>query len=411
MRLRDAAEILSHVNRTPRSLLVFLIQQLSRLLVWSERRYFVAGSVLPEHTAEFERRLLYYLGGTPSSVVAWRCGREYQVRRLSLEGASLAGKLNPLQVLWWFLTAKILVARQSPWASRLDRLLRYKVFLVDWRGTFRFSAWRWTSAVGTETYAQAKDRWQSLQGHGDTVVLMGTGPSAEMVFDEPYASLPVIICNTAVKSARLRKQRIAGICIADALYFIAPTPYAQAFHAALREAITESDFPVFAPVDHLPFYYRRCPWIPRERLIGIWHHTHAAPNANLKAAPIQRNACSVFPMMMLPVAATLYKRILLIGFDGKDPNLKNYFWKHNPQFQFPELLPSVKEHDCGFFSGCDEKWYQGHNQLYSDEIEQMLREVEGRGVKVAMAHRSFIPCLQARFAARSGVEGRPGESA
>ena len=384
---------------------MFTVRYFSAWLSPRPHDYVVAGEVKPEHIEEFARRLVYYLGGEPASRVAWRRDKVWKLYAVHPDGLKEAGAAG-----WWrrasfLLLGRILLASDTPRARMLERMLWRKFYLLDWTGTYRFSAWRWTASVQVPRPRETFAKWRHYQHTGgNEVVILGNGPSAELVFSEPYAHLPVIVCNTAVKSARLR-PRIAGICIADALYFVAPTPYTRVFHGALREALAQKPFPVVIDGDHEEFYRRHCPWIPPQDLLPVIMEKHAKQSADFRIAPVQYPQYSVFPGLMLPFAASFYQKLYLIGFDGKDPNAKNYFWRHSDEFQFHGELPSVKTHDLGFFAGNDDDFYNRFALEYSNQLEVVLTLAEKMGREIIMTHPSFVPSLARRY--RKAPEAAP----
>ena len=317
--------------------------------------------------------------------------------KIGADGMSGRGTCNVFSLFWRLCIGRIIIAKVTRASLLLQRTLPRKVYVVDWHAVgYRISAWKFAGLTGNASIRCLRKRWEGLHLEGEEVVVMGTGPSAEMVFEEPYRSMPLITCNTSLKSTRLRQHNIVGFCVIDALYFLAPTAYGEAFRASLRTAVMEKEFPIFVDAEHERFLLRRFPWLPAHRLYGVRIDSHYLANSDFKVSPTQKAFNSVFPTMMLPLATTFFKRIHLVGFDGKDKSLKKYFWKHSDEFQFPELIPSVKEHDPAFFSN-EEDFYERHHLEYSDMISSVLTLAESKGKEIIMAHRSFIPSLNALF--------------
>ena len=349
---------------------------------------------------EFERRLIYYLGGSPTAKLVLKKEGAWLIFEINEKGIQRSEPCNVFVLFWYSCLGRMVIGKATRYTLLMQRILPGKVFIIDWtsRG-YRNTAFRSANLVHRTNHRLLVKRWDNLNMYGDDVVVMGTGPSAEMVFEEPYRSMPLITCNTALKSKRLRQHKIAGFCVIDALYFFAPTEYARAFQETMRAVVREKSFPIFVMADQERFLLRRFPWLPAERVYGVDVSSHYRPNSNFKCSPTQKAYNSVFPIIMLPLATTFYKRIYLVGFDGKDKSTKNYFWKHSDEFQFPELIPSVKEHDPGFFDN-EINFYDNHHLAYSAMISSVLSLAQSQNKEIIMTHPSFIPSLNELYLAR-----------
>ena len=114
---------------------------------------------------------------------------------------------------------------------------------------------------------------------------------------------------------------------------------------------------------------------------------------------MQPTTHSVSTTLLFPLGATYYSRIHLLGFDGKDPKLTNYFWKHSDEFQFNELLPTVQAADPGFFASRDYVQQSDENDLQTDAFLEVIEKI---GTEVIMTHPSFIKALNRRHSAHRG---------
>jgi hypothetical protein len=382
---------------------LFAVRQRA-FLFWDEGRWL-------RNDPELIPRMVHYLGGGDSLKILF-CGSG-QRERWELAGEKIVGQRSAslFEILGALISLRILVGKATPKSLLLQRLMFHKVYVVDWKTEgYRDSAWRWLASTARPDFEMMRRRWETFPVYGDEVVVMGTGPSATMIFEEPFRSLPVIACNTSLKSERLRKHRIAAFCLADALYFLAPTEYGKRFQEMLRAVIQEQRFPVVINAEFYDFCRRRMPFIPEEMLFPLVLNSHMPHSVDFRRQPVAPGACSVFPQLMLPLALNYYQRIQLVGFDGKDPKMKNYFWKHSDEFQYEAELPSVKAHDPGSFGARASDFYDKYNEVYSGQIEELLASGFQRGREIHMAHISFVPALKRLHDAERGAPAEVAET-
>lgn len=386
-----------------KSIGVMMLNQLSALFAWRRSVYFVFDPHQWLHgDGETERRLVYYVGGGEPVSVFWRAGARWLLWRIEQDRVVEKRPCSVITGIAASLFFPVIVAKASRAALILQRLFALKFFIVDWKTPgYRDSSWRWLAASSKVDLDAMRKRWEAWKPESDDVVIMGTGPSASLIFEEPYRSMPVITCNTSLKSERLRKQRIAAFCIADALFFLAPTPYGMRFQEMLRTALSEQRFPIVINAEFYNFCRRRMPFIPEDLLFPIALNGHLKPNVNFAKTPMAPHGSSVFPTLMFPLAIGSFKRIHLIGFDGKDPNMKNYYWKHSDEFQYQEELPTVQQHDPGSYGNRPPDYYDKYNATYSDEIERLVKVARDRGCEVHMVHPSFVPALKRVYEGQS----------
>ncbi|HUS12246.1 MAG TPA: hypothetical protein VMZ30_17400 [Pyrinomonadaceae bacterium] len=390
-----------------KSIAVLSLNRISTLVAGNPGRYFIfdpRGWLEPD--AETQRRLVYYLGGGESVSIFWKSKSGWTLWRVAGERVTEKRSCSAAQAIVAGLFSRVIIAKASRASLLLQRLFAFKFFVVDWKTPgYRDSAWRWLAVTANIDLSLIQNRWRDWASTSDDVVIMGTGPSATLVFEEPYRSMPVITCNTSLKSERLRKHRIAAFCIADALFFLAPTPYGMRFQEMLRSALAEQRFPIVINAEFYSFCRRRMPFIPEELLFPVVLNGHLRPNVDFANSPMAPHGSSVFPTLMFPLAIGSFKRIHLIGFDGKDPNMKNYYWKHSDEFQYQDELPTVKEHDPGSYGNREADYYDKYNATYSAEIDALISVARQRGCEINMVHPSFVPALKRIYEAQLALAG------
>ena len=286
-------------------------------------------------------------------------------------------------------------------------MLRYKVFIVNWKREFRTSSWRFCASMASKPLSRlskAFDRPDTRTRQREVVVL-GNGPSAHKIFSPEFESMDVVVCNTAIKSLKLlAERRVVALCFTDATFFVGPSAYSRAFYIALNEAVTLADFSVYLDCEQVEFVRSRVPNLTEDRIFPVFLDWDLKVLPDFKLGLAEFASHSVSTSMMFPYAATYYRRMHLVGFDGKDPKITNYFWRHGDEFQFNDLLPSVRASDPGFFSGIDYVKFAAHGDRLTD---QFLSAIEASGVEIVMSHPSFIEPLARRFE-RTAAVGKTG---
>lgn len=380
----------------------FLIRYFSQWLVFSPKTFCVIGLVQEAERAALLSRIKWFYGHETGATFTLRTHEDicsYRMEAGSLAWKRRAGRL----ALWWSgVVGKILVLDYNDRWGKLDSYFHYKVFIINWRRDFRTSSWRFAASVTQRPFRNIRQTWSRLDSRPRSaeVVVVGNGPSAYRVFDSEFAEMDVMVCNSAIKSRRLlSERRVVALGFIDAAFYIGPSAYCEAFFAALSEAVGKQQFAIYVDFEHEANVRQRTPTLGDNRLFSVFLDSSLKVQPNFKNGRLQRTSHSVFTSLLLPLAATYYSRIHLVGFDGKDPSMKNYFWKHNDEFQFNDLLPTVREENPGFFHGRD---YEDYNKRNADEIEEFVSCVEATGVEVIMSHASFIEPLQRRYLTKKG---------
>lgn len=374
-----------------------MVRCLSQWLVLAPNRFCVIGEISDALMPQLQRRLEWFYLAVDKGTVVLKTATGwviYTIRKGRLVDPQPAGRV---QVLISAVLGKILVHDYDDGWLKWEWTFSYKVFIVNWTREYRMSSWRFAASVLKRPLASFHEGEKRRDERPRTaeVVVVGNGPSAYRVFDRQFDGMDVIVCNTAIKSKRLLAERnVVALGFIDAAFFVGPSAYCEAFYKALDEAVRLRDFAVYVDQEHEACVQQRTPGLKRDRLFPVFLKYALPVRPDFREGRAQRPGNSVFTSLLLPLAATYYRTIHLVGFDGKDPNMKNYFWKHSEEFQFNDLLPTVKESDPGFFSKRD---YDEYNRRNADEVEEYLSEIEKTGVQVIMTHPSFIEPLQRRY--------------
>lgn len=380
-----------------------VVRCLSQWLVLAPERLCVVGEIPEALLPQLLKRLEWFYKSIENGAVTIRGSSGWLLYRMRRGRLSEPERIGSMTAVLHALVGKILVHDYTDGWAKWEWVLGNKVFIVNWTREFRMSSWRFAASVLKRPLAAFGEGEQRRDDRPRTaeVVVVGNGPSAYRVFDRQFDGMDVIVCNTAIKSKRLLAERnVVALGFIDAAFFVGPSAYCEAFYGALDEAVRLRDFAVYVDQEHEACVQQRTPSLKRERLFPVLLKYALPVRPDFKLGRAQRPGNSVFTSLLLPLAATYYRTIHLVGFDGKDPNMKNYFWKHSEEFQFNDLLPTVKESDPGFFSKRD---YDEYNRRNAEEVEEYISAIEKTGVRVIMTHPSFIEPLQRRYNAKSST--------
>lgn len=344
---------------------------------------------------EFLLRVDHFLGPSPVDCIV---ARRFVLRRDQAATGFTAHSGAAWRLVVAVLTCKVATLNDSPFLRTLQTILPRKFFVIEWRGKFRNSSWRWLE-LGTPSrnaFLAASHRplpEPALKRH-QAVIILGTGPSAELVFSEASKDFDIISCNSAVKSRELFQSRnVVAHCFSDATFMLGVSAYSSAFLSALLQRSNEVPFSVV----HDAYFTARLRSLFgsnfRGQLLPIFLDPCNEKQPSFRSASRQYSYTNVLTALMLPLATTWYKEIYLLGFDGKGAT-KGYFWKHQDRFQFTELLPTVRECDPGFFSGVDYDAYSAEHERY---LSDMLVEVKKLGIIVRSLTRSSSSCIDKVF--------------
>lgn len=227
-------------------------------------------------------------------------------------------------------------------------------------------------------------------------LVLGTGPSIDLLEDMPCSDYDVIICNTIVKNLELcRKIRPRFVVFADAVYHFGPSVYAAAFREALWKFLDEiPECSVLIPelfrghfIGHAPRFADRIYSIPfaKDRSLSL----------DYAGKYCVHRIDNVLNQMLAPLAATVSDDISFIGFDGRKASDKG-FWAHSAKNNFVDLLDYQKEAHPSFF-------YKKNLGIYAvrqaNNTEWIFSLLEAGGKKVCSLNASSNEAMQKRYQA------------
>lgn len=232
--------------------------------------------------------------------------------------------------------------------------------------------------------------------HGaDTAYVLVTGPSLTEAIERPLEANAVkIICNSIVKDTDLLETIQPDILVfADPVFHFGPSKYADEFR---RYALaTLQHFPqcyCVVPEIFAPFLMGHMPEVAC-RIIGMPQARIGAINFPTPERCYARITDNIMTFLMLPIAATLSHKIVVIGADGRQKS-ESYYWKHNPKVQFADLMETAFETHPSFIRDrVLADYYDKHCKMVARILDKAVSEL---GSSIYTRTPSFIPALSKR---------------
>lgn len=224
--------------------------------------------------------------------------------------------------------------------------------------------------------------------------LFGTGPSlSQMAHNFNFSDGETIACNSMVKNKTLMEYlhpRI--IVIADPIFHAGCSTYAAKFRKYLCEALSYFQSYLIVPMRDLHIYKKNLDGDFQNRIIGIPFQKSEKPNLNLKNQFNVTTANNILTLFLLPVAATFFDKIYVLGCDGRPLEENTYFWQHDKSSQINDEMDTIQKAHPGFFSIDYNDYYLEH----CNTLEKWILAAENLGKQVTNLTPSYIPALKKR---------------
>jgi hypothetical protein len=223
--------------------------------------------------------------------------------------------------------------------------------------------------------------------------VFGTGPSINKAKGFSYNDGIRIICNSVVKNEELLKRiQPHFLVFTDSVFHFGVSKYSGDFAKDLLKAVKK--YNTICITNQVGYAMMRLHFpelIPF--LIAVPAKRFGPPNLLTPEKFLTRDYTNVLTRFMFPLAAGLSKNVVLLGFDGRNPQ-ETYFWKHNPTTQYSENLDSTKLSHPAFFRDIS---YDNYYEKHCKALNTMIIRFEKYGVKAYTWTESYIPSLQSRF--------------
>lgn len=374
--------------------LIFLIRMLSGLMVLKNNNYLILGRIPMNRESELNNKLIWYYSVNDANKIIIKKNNVWVKYYFTNNCELKEGVVTIFDIIIHFLTGKILLLNCGTLMLKIEAYLPAKFYVINWYESYRSSSWRFAASVGGNNLWKflIKSEAKILKKKSDSVVILGNGPSADLIFNEKYKSMDVIICNSSIKSQKLLSSRnVVALTFIDAAFYLGNSDYTKKFYEVLNIVLQNNpDIVLYLDLDHVDYVRSKIIDKSYLNISPVLINSLFEIQSSFKEISVEKASNSVFTSVMLPLAATFYKNIYLVGFDGKDKGLKNYFWNHQDEFQFTDLLDSVKSSDPGFFH---ERNYDEYNVTNNNEISELIGRIQADGVGVSMEHISNIEYL------------------
>lgn len=231
--------------------------------------------------------------------------------------------------------------------------------------------------------------------HGsDTAYVLVTGPTLTGAVAEALEANAVkIICNSIVKDNELLDRIQPDILVfADPVFHFGPSRYAEEFRQHVRivlrrfpkcYCIVPEMFAAFLE-SHLGEFSSRIIGMPQSR---------GAINFPMPDRMHVKVTANIMTLLMLPLAAALSRKVVIIGADGREKSEK-YYWKHNSKVQFSDLMSAAFETHPSFLRDrVLGDYYDSHCTMVARILEKAESEMH---CNIVTRTPSFIPALDVR---------------
>lgn len=228
----------------------------------------------------------------------------------------------------------------------------------------------------------------------DKVILFGTGPSINSVFDKEYKNETTIICNSIVKDDKLLERiQPNAITFIDSVFHFGVSKYCEQFINDVEKTVKKYGSYCFINEVGGALIYEHFPSL-REKIICFPTYRIGPP---IRIEPDKFKSRfyshSVVTRIMLQLGAGLADKVLMCGFDGRSKG-ENYFWKHSSTAQYDDLMQYVWDSHPTFFSDTN---YEDNYDAHCKVMEQVIINLEKQGAEIYTLEASHIPALAKRL--------------
>jgi hypothetical protein len=225
------------------------------------------------------------------------------------------------------------------------------------------------------------------------VLLVGTGPNLEQAYSLKPSFDIAIACNSIVKDFKALSFFNPSIIVAaDPVFHVGASKYAEAFRNDLIQLFEcNKKIQFVAPLHHKIIYDTIIPDIHKKRVSYLAVNTsNSQINLNLLESDSIHPTNNILTLMMLPIASTIASKLYFAGFDGNRSSPIFYFWKHNKNTQYHELIRSSKMTDPAFFNRSFKKYYNDHKL----ELANYLKLISSKGISIKSITKTHIQPLE-----------------
>ena len=233
-------------------------------------------------------------------------------------------------------------------------------------------------------------------GQHEKAYVFGSGPTlSDFVEGHDFSDGICVISNSIVKNRDIiAATRPRIITAADPLYHAGCSGYAGAFRDELIQALRETGAWFVCPMRDFAIYDTFLPVDLRSRIIGVPFDKEGAPPSNLAETFYLKPYPNVLTLALLPIAASIARKIEIVGCDGRNLTDDSFFWSHDKKAQFNDKMSEIQAAHPAFFAIDYNDYYTDHCR----DVEEVLTALEAAGKVIETATPSMIPALRMREA-------------
>ncbi|MEA2019604.1 MAG: hypothetical protein U9N59_14280 [Campylobacterota bacterium] len=234
----------------------------------------------------------------------------------------------------------------------------------------------------------------------DSILLLGSGPSIDFIHNKNIKNKLTIVCNSVVKNKTVLENNTPNIIVAtDSVFHAGYSKYASDFRKELCLRLQEYPTTLFfVPLRDLLIYKHNLPKDFTNRIIGIKSVKQKKFNLNLLKSNFVKSTSNVLTFFLLPIAATISKKIYLIGFDGKKKDESNTFWSYSEKSQFVDTINTVRTAHPAFYK-VD---YQKYSKVHKIEVDEIINKLHKENYNIINLASSNIESLNRLYETKNG---------
>ena len=225
--------------------------------------------------------------------------------------------------------------------------------------------------------------------------LFGTGPSIQDAYKYDFSDGVRIICNTIVKNDKLLDHIKPNIiAFADTAFHFGVSKYCETFAKDVLKVVRR--FKCYIVTNQVGYALMRTHYPELlEYLIGVPAIRFGPPKImDINNFATRAFKYTILTRIMIPLAAGLSNKIVMLGFDGREFKDNDYFWKHNHSTQYMNNMKDVSQAHKSFF---DDTNYESHYLGHCKVLKRVIRDFEKKGKKFEVLGNSFVPILKNRL--------------
>lgn len=229
----------------------------------------------------------------------------------------------------------------------------------------------------------------------EVAYVFGTGPSlSDFVDGHDFSDGVCFVANSMVDNPEmLARLKPRAIIAGDPLFHAGCSRYAGHFRRRLVEAMETTGAWFITPLRDHHIYDAYLPSHLRDRLIAVPFDAKKPYNVALDQDLYVSPKANILTLLLLPLAATFFEEIRVVGCDGRPLEDNGYFWTHDKKAQINHEMDNIKTVHPAFFNIDYNDYYREH----CDTVGMAVEAIEAAGKRVVGMTTSYVPALSERY--------------